>query len=36
LKTFDLVAANPMWNQDGYDTEFYDADPFDQGSVVVS
>jgi type I restriction enzyme M protein len=28
LKTFDLVAANPMWNQDGYDTEFYDADPF--------
>jgi type I restriction enzyme M protein len=30
LKTFDLVAANPMWNQDGYDTEFYDADPFDR------
>jgi len=30
LKTFDLVAANPMWNQDGYDTEFYDSDPFDR------
>ncbi len=30
LKTFDLVAANPMWNQDGYDTDFYDADPFDR------
>jgi type I restriction enzyme M protein len=30
LKTFDLVAANPMWNQDGYGTDFYDADPFDR------
>jgi type I restriction enzyme M protein len=30
LKTFDLVAANPMWNQDGYDGGFYDADPFDR------
>lgn len=30
LKSFDLVAANPMWNQDGYDTEFYEADPFDR------
>jgi type I restriction enzyme M protein len=30
LKTFDLVAANPMWNQDGYDTDFYDADSFDR------
>jgi type I restriction enzyme M protein len=30
LKTFDLVAANPMWNQDGYDTDFYDTDPFDR------
>lgn len=28
LKTFDLVAANPMWNQDGYDDAFYDADPY--------
>jgi type I restriction enzyme M protein len=28
LKRFDLVAANPMWNQDGYSTEFYDADPY--------
>ncbi len=30
LKTFDLVAANPMWNQDGYNIDFYDADPFDR------
>lgn len=28
LKTFDLVAANPMWNQDGYDDAFYDADAY--------
>jgi type I restriction enzyme M protein len=27
LKTFDLVVANPMWNQKGYDTKFYDEDP---------
>jgi type I restriction enzyme M protein len=26
LKTFDLVAANPMWNQDGYDDAFYETD----------
>lgn len=26
LKTFDLVVANPMWNQDGYDTSFYESD----------
>jgi type I restriction enzyme M protein len=28
LKTFDLVVANPMWNQKGYDVKFYDEDPF--------
>jgi type I restriction enzyme M protein len=27
LETFDLVVANPMWNQDGYDAKFYDEDP---------
>lgn len=30
LKTFDLVAANPMWNQDGYGTDFYETDAFDR------
>jgi len=25
---FDFVVANPMWNQDGYDENFYDSDPF--------
>jgi type I restriction enzyme M protein len=28
LKRFHLVVANPMWNQDGYDSAFYDADPY--------
>ena len=28
LDTFDIVVANPMWSQDGYSTEFYEADPF--------
>ena len=28
LKTFDLVSANPMWNQDGYDDAFYESDNF--------
>jgi type I restriction enzyme M protein len=28
LKTFDLVAANPMWNQDGYDDSFYESEPY--------
>ena len=28
LKTFDLVVANPMWNQDGYNSEFYESDTF--------
>jgi type I restriction enzyme M protein len=27
LMKFDLVVANPMWNQDGYDAKFYDEDP---------
>jgi type I restriction enzyme M protein len=30
LQKFDLVAANPMWNQDGYDADFYDADSYDR------
>lgn len=28
LQTFDLVAANPMWNQDGYNADFYDSDSY--------
>lgn len=28
LKLVDLVAANPMWNQDGYTADFYDSDSF--------
>lgn len=28
LRTFDLVAANPMWNQDGYNDAFYESDPY--------
>ena len=30
LKQFDLVTANPMWNQDQYSTEFYENDTFDR------
>lgn len=30
LRTFDLVTANPMWNQDQYNTEFYENDTFDR------
>ena len=30
LKTFDLVVANPMWNQDGYNSEFYESDTFNR------
>lgn len=30
LKAFDLVAANPMWNQDGYNDAFYEADPYNR------
>lgn len=28
LKRFDYAVANPMWNQDGFDEEFYDTDKF--------
>jgi type I restriction enzyme M protein len=28
LKKFDLVTANPMWNQDGYDSDFYENDKY--------
>lgn len=28
LRKFDLVAANPMWNQDGFDERFYDEDTY--------
>jgi type I restriction enzyme M protein len=27
LMKYDMVVANPMWNQDGYDAKFYDEDP---------
>ena len=27
LRQFDVVVANPMWNQDGYDGGFYQNDP---------
>lgn len=30
LKTFDYVVANPMWNQDNYDDDFYDNDTWDR------
>jgi type I restriction enzyme M protein len=30
LKTFDIVTANPMWNQDGYDSDFYENDTFER------
>jgi type I restriction enzyme M protein len=30
LKKFDLVIANPMWNQDGYDVNFYDSDTYNR------
>ena len=30
LRKFDLVAANPMWNQDGYTADFYENDPFER------
>lgn len=32
LQTFDIVVANPMWNQDQYDSEFYENDTFDRFS----
>lgn len=30
LRKFDLVVANPMWNQDGYDEKFYESDALDR------
>lgn len=30
LRQFDLVTANPMWNQDQYDSEFYENDTFER------
>ncbi len=30
LKSFDLVTANPMWNQDGYGESFYEEDKFNR------
>lgn len=30
LRKFDIVTANPMWNQDGFDTEFYDSDTYER------
>ncbi|OGV59073.1 MAG: DNA methyltransferase [Lentisphaerae bacterium RIFOXYA12_FULL_48_11] len=30
LKKFDLVTANPMWNQDGYITDFYEQDTYNR------
>lgn len=30
LKTFDIVTANPMWNQDGYNSDFYENDTYER------
>jgi type I restriction enzyme M protein len=30
LQTFDRIVANPMWNQDWFKEQDYDADPFDR------
>jgi type I restriction enzyme M protein len=30
LKKFDIVITNPMWNQDGYTTDFYESDTFNR------
>lgn len=30
LEKFDMVTANPMWNQDGYDSDFYENDKYDR------
>jgi len=32
LKKFDVVCANPMWNQKNYDDNFYDSDQFERFS----
>lgn len=28
LVKFDYIVSNPMWNQDNYDSDFYENDPF--------
>lgn len=30
LRKFDIVTANPMWNQDGYNSGFYENDPHER------
>lgn len=30
LKRFDIVVTNPMWNQDNFDSDFFDKDPFER------
>lgn len=32
LKKFDVIVANPFWNQDGYDDNFYDSDQYERFS----
>lgn len=33
LQRFDFVVANPMWNQDGYEDAFYEADSWNRFSL---
>jgi len=35
LQTFDLVVANPMWNDDHFDTDFYENDPYERFAFGV-
>jgi type I restriction enzyme M protein len=30
LKQFDVVVTNPMWNQDNFDPDTYESDPFER------
>jgi type I restriction enzyme M protein len=30
LRKFDIVVANPMWNQNNFTTEMYEGDPYDR------
>ena len=30
LRQFDVVATNPMWNQDNFDASVYESDPFER------
>jgi len=30
LQQFDAVVTNPMWNQDNFDPEYYESDPFER------